>query len=86
MLVFASAFATPDPGPRSDTSVISVFLVILVFLVSLVIFVIFLLMMITHELSIRPQGDEYSYDDYSEDNYYDTPDNYDYGDTYADHY
>ena len=28
----------------------------------------------------RPQGDEYSYDDYSEDNYYDTPDNYDYGD------
>ena len=32
----------------------------------------------------RPQGDEYSYDDYSEDNYYDTPDNYDYGDNYGD--
>ena len=76
MLVFASAFATPDPGPRSDTSIISVFLVILVSFS-----VIFLLMMITHELSIRPQGDEYSYDDYSEDSYYDTPDNYDYGDT-----
>ena len=29
------------------------------------------------------EGDEYSYDDYSEDNYYDTPDNYDYGDNYA---
>ena len=39
------------------------------------------MMMMTHELSIRPQGDEYSYDDYSEDSYYDTPDNYDYGDT-----
>ena len=49
------------------------------FLLILVTF--FLMMMMTHELSIRPQGDEYSYDDYSEDSYYDTPDNYDYGDT-----
>ena len=40
------------------------------------------------EFSLRPraQGDEYSYDDYSEDNYYDAPDNYDYGDAYGDHH
>ena len=40
------------------------------------------------KFSLRPraQGDEYSYDDYSEDNYYDAPDNYDYGDAYGDHH
>ena len=35
-------------------------------------------------ITCRPQGDEYNYEDYSDDNYYDTPDNYDYGDNYGD--
>ena len=37
-------------------------------------------------ITCRPQGDEYNYEDYSDDNYYDTPDNYDYGDNYGDTY